>query len=134
MSPAPSLGFVPQGRRLFLGLTVAQNLEMGRLQRTGNHGVRWTEERVFAMFPRLRQRLDAKADTLSGGEQQMVAIARALVGDTCVLLMDEHVRGLAPAMGEEVFRAIDELRREVPILLIEHDLDLARARRPGLRT
>jgi ABC-type branched-subunit amino acid transport system ATPase component/ABC-type branched-subunit amino acid transport system permease subunit len=121
------LGFVPQGRRLFPTLTVAQNLEMGRLKRTGSHGVRWSEERVFAMFPRLKQRLNAKADTLSGGEQQMVAIARALVGDTCVLLMDEPFEGLAPAMGEEVFRVIDELRREVPILMIEHDLDLALA-------
>jgi len=121
------IGFVPQGRRLFPTLTVAQNLEMGRLKRTGGEGVRWSEERVFAVFPRLAQRLYAKADTLSGGEQQMVAIARALVGDTRVLLMDEPFEGLSPVMAEEVFRAIDELRREVPILMIEHDLDLALA-------
>jgi branched-chain amino acid transport system ATP-binding protein len=121
------IGFVPQGRRLFPALTVAQNLEMGRLKRTGGAGVRWSEERVFAMFPRLAQRLNAKADTLSGGEQQMVAIARALVGNTRVLLMDEPFEGLSPAMAEEVFRAIDALRRDVPILMIEHDLDLALA-------
>jgi branched-chain amino acid transport system ATP-binding protein len=121
------IGFVPQGRRLFPTLTVAQNLEMGRLKRTGGEGVRWTDERVFAMFPRLKQRLNAKADTLSGGEQQMVAIARALVGNTRVLLMDEPFEGLSPVMAEEVFRVIDELRRHVPILMIEHDLDLALA-------
>ena len=121
------IGFVPQGRRLFPTLTVAQNLEMGRLKRIGGEGVRWADERVFAVFPRLAQRLHAKADTLSGGEQQMVAIARALVGYTRVLLMDEPFEGLSPAMAEEAFRAIDELRREVPILIIEHDLDLALA-------
>jgi ABC-type branched-subunit amino acid transport system ATPase component/ABC-type branched-subunit amino acid transport system permease subunit len=121
------IGFVPQGRRLFPTLTITQNLEMGRLKRTGGEGVSWSEERVFAMFPRLAQRLNAKADTLSGGEQQMVAIARALVGNTRVLLMDEPFEGLSPAMAEEVFRAIDALRRDVPILMIEHDLDLALA-------
>jgi ABC-type branched-subunit amino acid transport system ATPase component/ABC-type branched-subunit amino acid transport system permease subunit len=121
------IGFVPQGRRLFPALTVAQNLEMGRLKRAGGEGVRWTDERAFSVLPRLAQRLNAKADTLSGGEQQMVAIARALVGDTRVLLMDEPFEGLSPAMAEEVFRAIDELRREVPILMIEHDLDVALA-------
>ncbi len=121
------IGFVPQGRRLFPTLTVAQNLEMGRLRRTHGEGVRWTEQRLFAMFPRLEQRLHAKADTLSGGEQQMVAIARALVGNTRVLLMDEPFEGLSPAMAEEVFGVIDALRRDVPILMIEHDLDLALA-------
>ncbi len=118
------IGIVPQGRRLFPTLTVAQNLEMGRLKRMGGDGVRWPEERVFQMFPRIRERLNAKADTLSGGEQQMVAIARALVGSTRLLLMDEPFEGLSPAMCEEVFNVIDELRREVPILMIEHDLDL----------
>src|SRR5262249_23597233 len=73
------IGFVPQGRRLFPTLTVAQNLEMGRLRRVRGDGVRFTEQRLVAMFPRLAQRLNARADTLSGGEQQMVAIARALV-------------------------------------------------------
>jgi branched-chain amino acid transport system ATP-binding protein len=121
------IGFVPQGRRLFPTLTVAQNLEMGRLRRTHGEGVRWTEQRLFVMFPRLEQRLHAKADTLSGGEQQMVAIARALVGNTRVLLMDEPFEGLSPAMAEEVFGVIDALRRDVPILMIEHDLDLALA-------
>jgi ABC-type branched-subunit amino acid transport system ATPase component/ABC-type branched-subunit amino acid transport system permease subunit len=121
------IGFVPQGRRLFPALTVAQNMEMGRLKRTGGEGVRWSEERVFALFPRLAQRLNAKADTLSGGEQQMVAIARALVGNTRVLLMDEPFEGLSPAMADEVFCAIDAVRRDISILLIEHDLDLALA-------
>jgi ABC-type branched-subunit amino acid transport system ATPase component/ABC-type branched-subunit amino acid transport system permease subunit len=121
------IGFVPQARRLFPALTVAQNLKMGRLRRTGGAGVRWSEERVLGMFPRLAQRLSAKADTLSGGEQQMVAIARALVGNIRVLLMDEPFEGLSPAMVDEVFRVIDALRRDVPILMIEHDLDLALA-------
>jgi ABC-type branched-subunit amino acid transport system ATPase component/ABC-type branched-subunit amino acid transport system permease subunit len=121
------IGLVPQGRRLFPTLTIAQNLEMGRLKRIGREGVRWPQERVFQTFPRIKERLDAKADTLSGGEQQMVAIARALVGSTRLLLMDEPFEGLSPAMCEEVFKVIDALRCEIPILMIEHDLDLALA-------
>jgi len=94
------IGFVPQGRRLFPALTVAQNLEMGRLKRTGGAGVRWSEERVFAMFPRLAQRLNAKADTLSGGEQQMVAIARDRVQLAHVSFAAADVFSWDPVSGD----------------------------------
>jgi len=121
------MGFVPQGRRLFPTLTVAENLALGRLRRREGDGIRWDQERIFEFFPRIRERLGSKAETLSGGEQQMVAIARALSGHVKVLLMDEPFEGLAPAVSEEVFLSLDRLRREVPILIVEHDLDLVLA-------
>jgi len=121
------IGLVPQGRRLFPGLTVAENLELGGLSRGGGPGVHWDPERIFSYFPRVRDKLGTKADLLSGGEQQMVAIARALSGNVRLLLMDEPFEGLAPAVVEEVFRSIDQLRREIAILIVEHDLDLVLA-------
>ena len=89
--------------------------------------MRWDEERIFHFFPRVRERLNSKADVLSGGERQMVAVARALAGNVRLLLMDEPFEGLAPAVTEEIFATLDALRREVPILIIEHDLDLVLA-------
>src|SRR5206468_3279661 len=121
------MGFVPQGRRLFPNLTVSENLALGRLRRRGGDGVRWEQERIFEFFPRVRERLDEKAETLSGGEQQMVAIARALSGRVKLLLLDEPFEGLAPAVTETIFAALDRLRGEVPILIVEHDLDLVLA-------
>jgi len=115
---------VPQGRRLFPNLTVAENLALGRLRRRGGEGVRWEQARILEFFPRLRERLDSRAETLSGGEQQMVAIARALSGTVKLLLLDEPFEGLAPAVTEAIFASLDRLRREVPILIVEHDLDL----------
>jgi ABC-type branched-subunit amino acid transport system ATPase component len=121
------MGFVPQGRRLFPNLTVSENLALGRLRRRGDDGMRWEQERIFEFFPRVRERLDEKAETLSGGEQQMVAIARALSGRVKLLLLDEPFEGLAPAVTETIFAALDRLRGEVPILIVEHDLDLVLA-------
>ena len=121
------IGLVPQGRRLFTSLTVAENLKVGGLMRRSGSGVRWDMERILEIFPRLRERIDNRADRLSGGEQQMVAIARALSGHVKVLLLDEPFEGLAPAIIEELFHAIDLLRRELTVVIVEHDLDLVLA-------
>ncbi len=121
------IGLVPQGRRLFPGLTVAENLKLGALSRQRGSGVHWSEERIFGYFPRIRDKLGTNADLLSGGEQQMVAIARALSGNVRLLLLDEPFEGLAPAVVEEVFKSLDQLRRDIAILIIEHDLDLVLA-------
>ena len=118
------IGLVPQGRRLFSGLTVEENLRLGALARRTGDGVKWNRDRIYSCFPRIREKLDVKADLLSGGEQQMVAIARALSGNVKLLLMDEPFEGLSPAMVEEVFKSIEQLRQEVAILIIEHHLDL----------
>ena len=120
------VGLVPQGRRLFSGLSVAENLALGALHRDEKHagGVHWDLAPVFEIFPRLRDRMQVKADRLSGGEQQMVAIARALCGNVRLLLLDEPFEGLAPAMVDEVFAASERLRRRISIVIIEHHLDL----------
>lgn len=117
------VGYVPQGRRLFGNLTVAENLELGGMQRHHGHGTAWDRQRIFAHLPKIERLLDRKAGVLSGGEQQMVAIARALSGDVSLLLLDEPFEGLAPAVVDEVFDAVSALREAVPILIVEHDLD-----------
>ena len=121
------IGYVPQGRGLFAGMTVADNLALGRLKRQTGAGVHWDDERIVWVFPRLAQRWYTPADYLSGGEQQMVAVARALSGNVRLLLLDEPFDGLAPAVTLELFKVFDQLRRHVSIVIVEHNLDLVLA-------
>jgi len=118
---ARGMAIVPQGRRVFPSLTVRENLAVAR-----RPGGRWTEARVYELFPRLRERAQNRAGKLSGGEQQMLAIGRALMTNPDLLLMDEPTEGLAPLLVREVGRVIGELRREgLSILLVEQNLPLA---------
>lgn len=123
------IGYVPQGRGLFAGMTVAENLALGRLARPtdGKTGVVWNEEKILEYFPRLKDRMNVAADYLSGGEQQMVAVARALSANVKLLLLDEPFEGLAPTVVQELFSVFDKLRREVSIVIVEHNLDLVLA-------
>jgi branched-chain amino acid transport system ATP-binding protein len=116
---------VPQGRRMFRTLTVRENL-MVAAQSRGNGGRGgWSIERVFALFPRLKERHAQVAGSLSGGEQQMLAIARALMGNPRVLLMDEPSEGLAPQLVNEVGRTIAQLKTEGhSIILVEQNIKL----------
>lgn len=113
------MALVPQGRRIFPSLSVRENLQVARTGRPG----RWTLERVYELFPRLREREGNAGNKLSGGEQQMLAIGRALMTNPQLILMDEPTEGLAPLLVRQVGQVIGELKREgLSILLVEQNL------------
>ena len=119
------IGFVPEDRRIFPDLTVRENLEVGR-RPEGNGDPMGSVERVFGLFPALRDLAERAGDSLSGGEQQMLAIARTLVGDPALLLLDEPSEGLAPRVLQDLAGHVQRLKREgMTILLSEQNLHFA---------
>lgn len=113
---------VPEGRRIFANLTVRENLEMGAFVRRDKAGIRSDMERVYELFPRLKERVRQVAGTLSGGEQQMLAMGRAIMSRPTLLLLDEPSMGLAPILVDEIFDIIARINREgVTILLVEQN-------------
>jgi len=122
------LVLVPEGRQLFTDMTVAENLEMGASPRRARPYVQRNLERVFAMFPRLHERRDQRAGTLSGGEQQMLAVARGIMAEPKVLMIDELSLGLAPVLALQLFQNLKHLKqRGLTILLVEQNVQMALA-------
>ncbi|UUX49308.1 ABC transporter ATP-binding protein [Nisaea acidiphila] len=120
-APKRGIGYIPQGRRLFSELTVEENIEIGLMARDKGPA---TREHVLDMFPRLRERLHQRADTLSGGEQQMLATARALCLEPSVLMLDEPTEGLQPSMIDIIRETIVEMRRQgVAVILVEQRIE-----------
>ena len=120
------MGIIPQGRRIFPSLSVRENLAIAARPHSASNGKRWTLERVFGLFPRLQERLLHSGRALSGGEQQMLASARALIGNPDFLLMDEPSEGLAPLLVQELGRIIQQLKAEgLSMLLVQQNLPFA---------
>jgi branched-chain amino acid transport system ATP-binding protein len=116
----------PEGRKLFPRMSVYENLEMGAFQRNDRSGIKEDLERVYGLFPRLSERKSQKAGTLSGGEQQMVAMGRALMARPKLLLLDEPSMGLAPIFVEKIFEIVKEINDQgTPVLLVEQNALMA---------
>ena len=117
---------VPEGRRIFSRMTVRENLEMGAFSRKDKGAIKSDMDRVFELFPRLLERLNQKGGTLSGGEQQMLAMGRALMARPRILLLDEPSMGLAPILVETIFQTIREINAQgVTVLLVEQNAVMA---------
>jgi branched-chain amino acid transport system ATP-binding protein len=117
---------VPEGRRIFSRMTVLENLEMGAFSRKDSAGIKSDLDRVFTLFPRLKERIGQKGGTLSGGEQQMLAMGRALMARPKILLLDEPSMGLAPILVETIFDTIREINAQgVTVLLVEQNAVMA---------
>ncbi len=123
---ARKVAMVPEGRRIFSGMTVQENLDMGAFLRRDVDGVKQDQEMVFSLFPMLAERSKQQGGTLSGGEQQMLAIGRALMARPKILLLDEPSLGLSPILVDAIFESIQGINRQgIPILIVEQNVFLA---------